>query len=602
MAGSVRAARAVIEVLERFGVRSAFTAPEESFLGLLDGRRDSSIQLVVTRHEGGAAFMAEAVGKLTGLPALCMGTRVVGASNRAVGLATTREDSTPLIAVVGQVETPFRYREAFPETDLTWLLAPVTKWSIEVPDGTRLPELVAEGLRPTVSGRPGPVALAVRGGLVDQESPATEPGVSARPSSAPRAEDVAATLEALRGARRPLIVAGGGVSQSEATEDLVRLAERLAVPVITAFCCHDAFPNDHPLYLGSLSLGAPPVVLTRACEADVVLALGTRLGEVTTSGYRFPAPATVLFQVDSSPKVLGQTHPPKLVIAADVRETIRSLLAAADRFPDRSRTNRADRAAFKQATQVPSNVAGQGVDPAAVIAALQRWLPPDAVVTSDAGSFYGWLSRCYRFRRPRTYLGPISGAMGYAVPAAIAAARKNGGPVVARAGDGGLLMTGSDLAVAAQLGVDLTCVVFDNAMHGMIRMHQERAYPGRLAGTTLWSSDFVRYVEALGGYGVRVEDNRDLEDAVRAVVAHRASRCSWSRWRRNGSPSQSLLDRGEWIVSVTERGGADGGTRVRETGAAVDPPPDAQTRVVGWTGGRAALACELSKGRGEHTG
>ena len=524
MGGHIRAARATVEVLERFGVRYAFTVPGESFLGLLDALRDSSIRLVTTRHEGGAAFMAEAVGKLTGIPALCMGTRAVGASNLAIGLHTAYQDSTPLIAIAGQVDTSFRYREAFQEVELAPFLAHFTKWSVEVPNAARFPALVAEGLRRTVSGRPGSVALTVRADILDEPIPEAEYLVSTRPIGAPRACDIEATLGLLRCASRPLIIAGGGVLQGDATQDLVCLAERMSIPVITAFRRHDAFPNDHPLYLGSLSLGAPPVVPARTRAADVILALGTRLGEITTFGYSLPSPGTTLIQVDSSPEVLGQSYPASIAILADVRETIRALLRSASGFPDRSAANRADRAAFEQATNPPSRPASElGVDPALVIAALQWLLPANAIVTSDAGNFYGWLSRYFRFRQPRTYLGPTSGAMGYAVPAAIAAAlvRENTVPVVALAGDGGFLMTASELAVAAQLGLNLTCVVFNNAMYGTIRMHQERAYPGRVFGTDLWSPDFVRYAEAFGGYGVRVDDNREVEDGVRAVLAHR---------------------------------------------------------------------------------
>jgi acetolactate synthase-1/2/3 large subunit len=523
MGEHVRAARAAVEVLEQFGVRYAFTVPGESFLGMLDALRDSSIRLVTARHEGGAAFMTEAVGKLTGTPALCMATRAVGASNLAIGLHTAYQDSTPLIAIIGQVDTAFRYREAFQEIELAPFLAYLTKWSVDVPKGERLPALVAEGLRRAVSGRPGPVALAVRADIFDEQIPNAKYVVSARAIGAPRPSDIKATLDLLRRAARPLIIAGGGVLQSEATEDLVCLAERMSIPVITAFRRHDAFPNDHPLYLGSLSLGAPPVVPARVRAADVILALGTRLGEITTFGYRLPSPGAILIQVDSSPEALGQNYPASIAIAADVRETICALLRSASGFPDRSAVNRADRAAFEQATNPLSRPASEsGVDPALVIAALQRLLPANAILTSDAGNFYGWLSRYYRFRQPRTYLGPTSGAMGYAVPAAIAAAlvRQNSVPVVALAGDGGFLMTASELAVAAQLDLHLTCVIFNNAMYGTIHMHQERTYPGRPVGTELWSPDFVRYVEAFGGYGVRVDDNRDVEDGVRAVLAH----------------------------------------------------------------------------------
>lgn len=525
--GTMRAADAVARVLRDFGVRHAFCVPGESFLGLLDALYDTpEIRLVSTRHEGGAAFMAEAVGKLTGVPAVCMGTRAVGSSNLAIGIHTAHQDSTPLVALVGQVETPLREREAFQEVDLAPFLRHLTKWAVEVPSSERLPDLVAEAVRRSVTGRPGPVALAIRGDLLDGVSPADLPAASAIPSAAPAREALLAALDLLHGARRPLIVAGGGVLRSRATGLLVALAEQLAVPVMSAFRRHDVFPNDHPLYLGSLSLGAPPCVPERAREADVVLAVGTRLGETTTFGYTIPGRGAALIHVDASPEVVGRSFPARVAIVADAGETLRLLCeaAAGRRWPDRAAANARDRGTFEAATTPPaSSTVRDLVDPGLVIAELQRQLPPEAVITNDAGNFYGWLSRYFRFRRPGTYLGPISGAMGYAVPAAVAAALVHDSrvPVVALAGDGGFLMTGSELAVAAQHGLRLTCVVFNNALYGTIRMHQERSYPGRVIGTELWSPDFVRYVEAFGGLGVRIERNADIADGLRAVLSHR---------------------------------------------------------------------------------
>ncbi len=525
--GTVRAADAAVRVLREAGVRYAFCVPGESFLGLLDALRDApEIRLVSTRHEGGAAFMAEAVGKLTGVPAICMATRAVGSSNLAIGLHTAHQDSTPLVALVGQVETPLREREAFQEVDLAPFLRHVTKWAVEVPSSERLPDLVAEGVRRSLAGRPGPVALAVRGDLLDGSAPAEPPARSALPVAAPPREALSAALDLLHGARRPLIVAGGGVLRSRATALLVAFAEALAVPVMSAFRRHDVFPNDHPLYLGSLSLGAPPCVPQRAREADVVLALGTRLGETTTFGYTIPSPGATLVHVDVSPEVLGRSFPARIAIAADAGETLRLLLEAARGrpWPDRAAANARDHAAFEAATAPPTAPTARDlVDPGLVIAELQRQLPADAVITNDAGNFYGWLSRYFRFRQPGTYLGPISGAMGYAVPAAVAAAlvRDSRVPVVALAGDGGFLMTGSELAVAAQHGLRLACLVFNNAMYGTIRMHQERSYPGRVVATDLWSPDFVRYAEAFGGLGVRIERNADIADSLRAVLSHR---------------------------------------------------------------------------------
>ncbi|HET9017739.1 MAG TPA: thiamine pyrophosphate-dependent enzyme [Thermomicrobiaceae bacterium] len=525
MGNSLRAADAAVRVLEEFGVRYAFCVPGESFLGLLDALAGSAIQVVAARHEGGAAFMAEAVGKLTGMPALCMGTRGVGSSNLAVGIHTAHQDSTPMLAMLGQVETPFRHREAFQEVELAAFLGELTKWAVEVPGGERLPDLVAEGVRRAVTGRPGPVALALRGDILDEPAPGDVPAVGALPASAPRAEDTREALRLLAGAKRPLVIAGEGVLRDRATDALVRLAERTGLPVVTGFRRHDAFPNDHPLYLGSLSIGAPPCVLERARAADVVLALGSRLDHTTTQGYTVPAPGAALIQAIDAPESLGQSFPARLAIAAGAGETIEALLAAASEvdWPDRSTENRRDREAFVAATTPPAaSTVPELVDPALVIAEMQRQLPADAVITTDAGNFYTWLSRYYRFRRPGTFLGPISGAMGYAVPSAVAAAlvRDSQVPVVACAGDGGFMMTGNELAVAAQLGLRVTCLVFDNAMYGTIRMHQEREYPGRVSATELWSPNLARYAEAFGGIGIRIDDDADVADGLRAALEH----------------------------------------------------------------------------------
>jgi acetolactate synthase-1/2/3 large subunit len=545
---SIRAGEAAVRLLRERGVRYAFGVPGESFLGLLDAiQLTPGMTLVPTRHEGGAAFMAEAVGKLTGAPAICMGTRGVGSANLAIGLHTAYQDSTPLIALVGQVETDFRHREALQEVELAAFLGEITKWAVEAPNGARLPEIAAEAWRRSVTGRPGPVAVALRGDLLDEPVPDEPIPPTALPVTGVRASDAAAIVDALAAAQAPLIIAGGGLLRARATAALVELAERLAVPVMSTFRRPDVFPNDHPLYLGPLSFGAPASVAARARDADVVLALGTRLGELTTLGYALPGPRAMLIHVDIAPEVLGRTFPARIAIAADVAELIASLLAVPHDPPaaERIARNARDRETYVAGSTPPdgpevgsrrsgaSSVATSDfrpptsdlyelIDPARVVAELQRQLPPEAIRTCDAGNFWGWIARYYRFTRPGTFLGPTSGAMGYAVPAAVAAAlvSENRVPVVALAGDGGFLMTGSELAVAAQLGLKLTCVIFDNALYGTIRLHQERAYPGRVAGTELWSPDFVRYAEAFGGIGVRVERDDEIAEALATALAH----------------------------------------------------------------------------------
>jgi acetolactate synthase-1/2/3 large subunit len=522
----MRAGVAAVRVLAERGVRYAFGVPGESFLGLLDALYETpEIKLVATRHEGGASFMADAVGKLTGQPAICMGTRGVGSANLAIGVHTAQQDSTPLIAMVGQVETPFRHREALQEVELAQFFGPITKWAVEPPTGAELPRLTSEAYRRAVSGRPGPVAIALRGDILDEDAPNSLPTATAIPGSTPSCASISATIDLLRNAKKPLIIAGGGLTRADAAQALAKFAETAGIPVMTAFRRLDAFPTDHALSLGGLSFGTSPAMRARAKEAGVVLAIGTRLAELTTLGYTVPNPNAKLIQIDISPDDLGKTFPATIAIVADARAALDALNDGAGtvEWPDRSAQNRADRAAYVTGSTPPSTPATENlVDPAMVIAELQRQLPPEAILTSDAGNFFGWVARYYGFRRPRTFLGPTSGAMGYAVPAAVAAAivMENRVPVIALAGDGGFMMTSNELAVAAQLGLRVVNVVFNNGIYGTIRLHQEREYPGRVSGTDIWSPNFGHYARAFGGLGVRVERNADVAEAVRQVLAH----------------------------------------------------------------------------------
>ncbi len=469
--------------------------------------------------------MADAVGKLTGQPAICMGTRGVGSANLAIGVHTAQQDSTPLIAMVGQVETPFRHREALQEVELAEFFRPITKWAVEAPSGAELPRITSEAYRRSVSGRPGPVAIALRGDILDESAPDELPVRTSFAVPSPSMDAIGAALDLLRSAERPLIIAGGGVNRSGATTELVRFAELSGIPVMAAFRRLDAFPADHPLSLGSLSFGTPPAMRARAKDADVVLAIGTRLAELTTLGYSIPNLSARLIQIDISADDLGKSFPATVAIVSDAREALMALsqLAKTVSWPERASVNRADRDSFLAASTPPIvPVTDNLVDPAVVISELQKQLPPDAILTSDAGNFFGWVARYYQFTRPGTFLGPTSGAMGYAVPAAVAAAivRQNSVPVIAMAGDGGFMMTSNELAVAAQLGLRVVNVVFNNSLYGTIRLHQEREYPGRVSGTEIWSPDFIHYAQAFGGLGVRVERNADVAEAVRQVLAH----------------------------------------------------------------------------------
>ncbi len=531
MGSRMSGARAAVAQLKREGVRQAFTVPGESFLSILDALYDDDqIELIATRHEEGAAFAAEAIGKLTGQPALCMSTRGVGSTNMAIAFHTAYQDSSPLIAIIGQVETPYRHREAFQEVELAPFYAHICKWTAEVTTTERLPEYIHEAARRAISGRPGPVLLAVPTDVLDAECDFAETHFRPRavaPHPAPSAHDVTAALDLLLAAERPLILAGGGVTRAGATDDLIAFAEATGIPVITAYRRYHAFPNRHPLYLGGMGLGAPPTVAARLREADALLAIGTRFGEFTTATYTVPTPQTRIIHVDIDPDVVGVNFPAEVGIVANARHALRAFNAALVGRDDPRRAVRGeaavrDRATYEGVSTPTAIPARTPVDPTGVLADLRRLLPPETIITGDAGNFWTWFGRYHRFGLPGAYLGPTSGAMGYAMPAALGAAfARPGVPVLAVAGDGGFLMTGQELETAVRHGLPIIALVFNNRSYGTIRLHQERTYPGRVSATALGEVDFALFARALGAHGERVDDNRDFAPALERALALR---------------------------------------------------------------------------------
>jgi acetolactate synthase-1/2/3 large subunit len=492
---------------------------------LLDALYDTpEIELVTCRHEGGAAFMADAAAKLIGQPSICMGTRGVGTANLAIGIHTAYQDSTPMLAMVGQVETPFRHREALQEVELAPFLGEITKWAVEPPSAAELPRLVSEAYRLSMSGRPGPVGIVLRGDILEEDIAEPDLPITAPVETAVSPQVARRAIELLKNAKQPVIISGGGVLRAQAVEALVTFAEQTGIPVATAFRRLDAFPTNHPLSLGSLSFGTPKVVKDRMAAADVVLAIGTRLTETTTFGYAIPTPGATLIHIDIDPEEVGKTYPATLGMAVDARVAIGALANAAEEvaWPDRAAEQTTLKAELAKALDGPTVSTDKGVDPAVVMRELSRQLPERSVLTSDAGNFWTWAQRYGSFRHPGTFLGPVSGAMGYAVPSAVAAAIVNDSavPSVSLSGDGGFLMTSNELATAAQRNLQVICVVFDNGIYGTIRAHQEREFPGRVSGTNLWTPDLVKYAEAFGGQGFRVENNAQAADAVAAAIAN----------------------------------------------------------------------------------
>ncbi len=527
MTGALTGGRALVAALVAGGVRHAFTVPGESFLGVLDALRDAPIRTVATRHEAGAAFMAEGYGQLTGRPAVCLATRAVGAANLAIGLHTATADSTPLLAVIGQVPRAFRGREAFQEVDQVATFGRLCKAAAEVDDPEEIAGETARLLTVAKAGRPGPVLLAVPEDVIDAAVLSLAAGAPAAPAAAaPSDAAVRKVLTALAAASQPLIVAGAGVLRAAAGDALGRFAERFSTPVMASWRRPDVIPNEHPFYLGMTGLAAPVTVRARFAAADVVLALGTRLNEVTTFEYALPSAAARLIHVDLVPGFAGDRRRPDMALVADARAFLEAALALSEpplADPATAAARRAaiarDRAAHLAAATLPRRPAGAPIDPAVAVRALQAVLPRDAVVTTDAGNFGAWYARGLRFSAGQRFLGPTSGAMGYALPAAIGAAlAEPGRPVVALAGDGGLAMLMAELETAVREGVRLVVLAHDNGMYGTIRAHQERAFPGRVVATDLGPIDFATVAEACGARALRVGRDADVAAAIEEAV------------------------------------------------------------------------------------
>ena len=510
----------VVDVLAAAGVRRFYTVPGESFLEILDVvEQHPDLTLVSARHEGGAGLMAEADAKVCGVPAVAMATRGVGAANLAIGVHTAYQDSTPLIALLGHVETDFLHREAFQEVDLTAFYAPITKWAVTASRADRLPELVARAVRIATTGRPGPVMVALPADLLAEafsETAGPPAYVPALPKPTVDRSDAESISQRLAAATAPLIIAGGGAKNARA--QLIELAETYSAGVYAGFRRQDVFPNDHPLYLGHLSVAPVGRTLESLETADVVLVIGCRLSEITTQRYRFPTRGTDVIQIDIDPASIGAVSPLVAGLVADAGKAIEALLAAApaDR-PQRDWSSGHE--AWTETTVVPAPRSKTGVDPAQVMAALERSFPADTIITNDAGNFAAYVHRYWRFNHANSQLGPTNGAMGYAIPAAIAA--KLARPertVVATVGDGGFLMTANEIEVAVRHHAAITVLAFRNGLYGTIAMHQATAF-ARTAGTDIGEVDIAGFARSLGAEAIIVESNDDLDEAFEKAAA-----------------------------------------------------------------------------------
>jgi acetolactate synthase-1/2/3 large subunit len=526
--------RAIADALRAAGVRFAFTVPGESFLGLLDALGEAGIRVITARHEGGAAFMAEAHGQLTGRPAAVLGTRAVGAANLAIGIHTARQDSAPLFALVGQVPSQHAGHEAFQEVDLVGTIGGLALFAAQPTTAEDVGAALGAAIHHALDGRPGPVLLALPEDLLDQMwSPGASIEAHRRGPARASDDDIRAAIELLASARRPVILAGGGVMRARTSTDLLAFAELLSVPVIAAWRRGDVISNDHPLYLGMAGLGAPAAVRARLEAADAILVIGCRLNEPTGYEDEVPAAGQRWIHVDIAPGRPDGLPAAERTIVADARAFLRTAnerlrkrsVLDAERVATRIAANAQDRAAWEAATVVDDGPwSGPGVHPGRVVTTLRRVLPDDAIVTTDAGNFAGWLGRGYRFRKPGTFLGPTSGAMGYGLPAAIAAALiHRDRPVVAVTGDGGFAMTMAELETAVREHARVIALVFDNERYGTIRMWQERRGTGQGIATELGPIDFAAAARALGVRGATVERDAEFEPALRQALADERS-------------------------------------------------------------------------------
>jgi acetolactate synthase I/II/III large subunit len=520
-------AQVLVDQLVVHGVETAFCIPGESYIAVLDALHDAPIRLVVARHEAGAANMADAYGKLTGRPGICFVTRAPGATHAAVGVHAAYQDSTPLILFVGQVPRGHRGREAFQELDYGRMFGQMAKWVVEVEEAAAFPKVAARALHVATSGRPGPVVVALPEDVLSETSDVADAARYHPDRPTPAPADADRVRDLLAEAERPLVVVGGGGWTAEAAVDLQAWAETSRLPVATSFRRQDYVDNTSPSYAGVLTIGHDPALAGRLRECDLLLALGTRLGEIATRGYTTlepPRTTQTLVHVHADPNELGRVYEPDLPIVSGSPEFLAAMrpLEPLDgsRWAD---WTAAAHAGFQDWLCHPPR--DRGVDLADVLAQLRERLPPDAIVTNGAGNFTVWVHRFYTFRRYRTQLSPCSGAMGYGVPAAVAA--KVVHPeriVVCVAGDGDFLMSGHELAAAVQEQAPIVVLLINNGMYGTIRMHQERQFPGRVIGTDLVNPDFVGLAEAYGAHAELVERTEDFADAFeRALQAGRAA-------------------------------------------------------------------------------
>ncbi len=525
----------LVECLIEQGVTHAFGVPGESYLAALDGfhAMQEKIKFVICRQEGGAAFMAEAVGKLTGRPGVCFVTRGPGATNASIGVHTAFQDSTPMLLFVGDVASDTRDREAFQEVDFLSFFGPSTKGMAKrverIDDARRIPEYVARAFATAMNGRPGPVVLVLPEDMLTHEVD-TQPLARVEPvQTSGDPGSLRRLREMLLAAKRPLVIAGGSGWTPQSAQALERFAENWRLPVTNAFRFQDTFDNFHLQYAGDVGIGINPRLSARVKDADLIIAIGPRLGEMTTSGYTLieaPRSRQTLIHIHASAEELNRVYQADLAINATMNAAAQSLevlTAPSDvAWEEWTRACHQDYLANIDVANGGIKFPGT-VDMPAIVKTLQRHLPADTVLTNGAGNFAGWVNRFFQHhglaKGLKTQVAPTVGAMGTGVPAGVAAAITTGRTVFTMAGDGDFLMNGQELATAVQYGAKTIILLLNNGMYGTIRMHQERDYPRHVAGSELRNPDFAALARAYGYAGVRITHTEQFEPELLAAMA-----------------------------------------------------------------------------------
>ena len=517
LSAPITGGRLLVDCLIAQGCDRIFTVPGESFLAVLDALHDlPQIETVVCRQEGGAAFMACADGTMTGQPGVCFVTRGPGATNASIGVHVAMQDSQPMLMFIGDVDRGMRDREGFQEVDFTAMFTPLAKWATRIDDPARIPEYVARAWSTAISGRPGPVVIALPEDMLLQlvAGVAPRPAVH-RPAQAVCPDAMATLMKMIGDAAAPVAIVGGAGWHAKARTHFTRFAEETGLPVAGAFRRQDAIPNSSKAWAGNLGYGPNPKLVARIKAADLVLVVGARLGEATTDSYTLITPDhpdQILVHVHPDPEELGRVYRTDLAICADMAEFAEAAALWDDDILPFDSGVEAHQEWLEWTTPKPS---GAKLDLAACVMTMRDTLPDDSIICNGAGNFSGWWHRFWHYNGFPAQLAPTAGAMGYGVPAAVAAAQRHPErTVVALAGDGDFLMNGQELATAAQYNCDLLVILVDNSAYGTIRMHQEREFPGRISATQLANPDFAALARAFGGWATRVETTAEFAPAL----------------------------------------------------------------------------------------